>query len=66
MLFLAAVCALFFWLNHKDGVAIADATLAADRRKNPIGFWIIQAMTAAFAILCGVFGVLTLLGMTRS
>ncbi|MBX9745455.1 MAG: hypothetical protein K2X34_01040 [Hyphomonadaceae bacterium] len=65
LLFFAAVFVLFIWLNHRSGLAIVDAALAADKRKNPIGFWIVQILTAALALLSGAFGVLTLMGVTR-
>lgn len=59
----AALFALFFWWNHKSGVAVANWAVRADRRTHPIGYWIIQLMWATLAALLAVCGLLVLLGI---
>jgi hypothetical protein len=59
----AALFAVFFWLDHKSGVAVATWAVRADRRTHPIGFWVIQIMWATLSAMLGACGLLVLFGV---
>jgi hypothetical protein len=59
----AAFFAFFVWRNHKNGFAIANWAVRADRRTHPIGFWIIQILWTTLSVMLGVSGFLILFGI---
>ena len=64
MLLVAAAFAGFFALNMRLGNASFRGGLVADRRKNPLGFWLIQFWLGVIGLAALVAAVSVLLGIT--
>lgn len=51
LLILSLVFAGFVWLNFRAGYATLSYGVEADRRRNPIGFWLIQAFLGSICLM---------------
>lgn len=55
--------AWFVWRGYKSGRAVFGPSVTAERRGNPVGFWIIQSVNAGFSVLLLLVGLSLLLGV---
>lgn len=58
----AIFCVGLFAFNLRTGNAFLKLFVTANRRENPRGFWLIQTIVAALALVWFVRSVLTFLG----
>lgn len=65
LFFVACAClfAWFVWRGDKTGRAVLGPSVSAERRGNPVGFWVIQCVNAGFCAVLLLVGLGLMLGV---